>query len=53
MPGDYDGNRTTGVAVFRPTAGAWFVGGGNRVFFGSDGDQPVPLPAAIRMAAFP
>jgi hypothetical protein len=53
VPGDYDGNRTTDPAVFRPTAGAWFVQGANRLFFGSNGDLPAPLPAAIRMAAFP
>lgn len=53
VPGDYDGNITTDGAVFRPSIGAWYGVGGSPVFFGASGDFPLPLPAAIRMAAFP
>jgi len=53
VPGDYDGNGTTDIAVFRPGTGAWYVGSQAPVFFGTSGDLPLPLPAAIRMAAFP
>jgi hypothetical protein len=53
VPGDYDGNGTTDVAVFRPSTGQWFVTGAPTVFFGTSTDIALPLPAAIRMAAFP
>ena len=53
QPGDYDGNGTTDLAVYRPSTGAWYVGSQAAVFFGTTGDLPLPLPSAIRMAAFP
>jgi subtilisin-like proprotein convertase family protein len=40
--GDFDGNHTTDVAVFRPTTGEWFVMGQATVQFGLPGDIPVP-----------
>jgi hypothetical protein len=52
VPGDYDGNRTTDVAVFRPSTGTWFVLGSLTTNFGTTGDQPLPLPAAIRTGYF-
>ncbi|MDQ4132240.1 MAG: alpha/beta hydrolase, partial [Actinomycetota bacterium] len=41
-PGDFDGNGTTDIAVFRPGSGAWFVRNGVTVFWGTSGDVPVP-----------
>nr|HPJ72256.1 right-handed parallel beta-helix repeat-containing protein [bacterium] len=40
--GDYDGDGTADVAVFRPSSGAWLVRGLTRTWFGGDGDLPVP-----------
>jgi hypothetical protein len=42
VPGDYDGDGDTDIAVFRPSAGVWFVQGGPTVAFGTNGDIPVP-----------
>ena len=42
VPGDYDGNGTTDVAVFRPSTGTWFVRNGITVAWGTSGDIPVP-----------
>jgi plastocyanin len=54
VPGAYDANTTADVAVFRPSSGQWFVsGGGAPVSFGLSSDIPLPIPAAIRAAAFP
>lgn len=39
--GDYDGNGTTEIAVFRPSAGLWAIRGLTAAFFGTDGDLPV------------
>ena len=53
VPGDYDGDGRTDVAVFRPSTGQWFIqnsgGGSSTPSFGVGGDLPLPLPAAIRM----
>jgi len=40
--GDYDGDGTSDLAVFRPAAGLWAVRGVTRAYFGRDGDLPVP-----------
>jgi hypothetical protein len=53
VPGDYDGNGTTDIAVFRPSTNAWFVRNGTTAGWGTSGDIALPLPAAIRQAAFP
>ncbi len=50
MPGDYNGDGRTDVAVFRPSTGTWFVQGGATVNFGASGDIPVVAPAPIQMA---
>ena len=42
VPGDYDGDGTCDLAVFRSTTGLWAVRGVTRAYFGSDNDQPVP-----------
>jgi hypothetical protein len=39
--GDFDGNGTTDIAVFRPPTGTWFVKGGATVGFGVSTDVPV------------
>jgi len=40
--GDYDGDGTDEIAVFRGSYGIWGVRGLTRVYFGQSGDQPVP-----------
>jgi len=40
--GDYDGDGTTDIAVFRPGSGLWAARGTTRVYFGGVGDLPVP-----------
>ena len=48
MPGDYDGDGITDLAVFRPTTGTWFIVPSSHpatplnVVFGGWGDVPVP-----------
>ncbi len=39
--GDYDGDGTSDVAVFRPESGLWAVRGLTRIYFGASGDIPV------------
>ncbi len=40
--GDYNGDSTSEIAVFRPAAGLWAVRGLTRAYFGGAGDLPVP-----------
>ncbi len=47
VPGDYDGNGVSEIAVFRGSEGAWYISLGsaqnfNRIPFGTNGDIPVP-----------
>ncbi len=39
--GDYDGDGTSDIAVFRDTAGLWALRGVSRLYFGAAGDLPV------------
>ncbi len=38
--GDYNGDSTSDIAIFREDAGLWAVRGITRVYFGTDGDVP-------------
>jgi len=38
--GDYDGDGTSDLAVFRPASGLWAIKGVTRVYFGGGSDQP-------------
>ena len=40
--GDYDGDGTDDVAVFRPSSGLWAVRGLTRTYFGDESDHPAP-----------
>jgi len=42
MPGDYDGDGTVDIAIFRGSNGLWAVDGGLRDYFGGTGDVPIP-----------
>ena len=46
VPGDYDGDRQTDYAIFRPSTGDWWINrsteGTLGVHFGANGDVPVP-----------
>ncbi len=52
VPGDYNRDGRTDVAVFRPSNGYWFVNGGSIMQFGASTDIPLPLPNAIRRFFF-
>ena len=48
MPGDYDGDGTVDIAIFRESTGLWAVDGGARYYFGGVGDVPLPgIPASV------
>ncbi len=38
--GDYNGDGTDEIAVFRPATGLWVVRGLSRVYYGAEGDAP-------------
>jgi len=40
--GDYNGDGTSEIAIFRENAGLWAIRGVTRIYFGSSGDQPIP-----------
>ncbi len=40
--GDYNGDGTSDIAIFRPDTGLWAVRGITRIYFGSSTDLPVP-----------
>ena len=47
VPGDYDGDGITDVAIFRPSTGSWFIvksatATGVSLTWGGGGDVPVP-----------
>jgi len=46
VPGDYDGNGTTDIAIFRN--GQWWIKGQPLQIWGTTCDIPRPLPYAIR-----
>jgi hypothetical protein len=48
VPADYDGDGDEDIAVYRPSNGVWFVRNGPTVAWGTSGDDPLPLPAAVR-----
>jgi len=42
VTGDYNGDGTTDVAVYRPSTGQWLIRNLTRVYYGSNIDDPVP-----------
>jgi hypothetical protein len=41
VPGDYDGNGTTDLAIWQPMSGLWYIYGGGAIQFGMTGDVPL------------
>jgi len=40
--GDYNGDGTSDIAIFRPATGLWAVRGITRLYFGASTDRPIP-----------
>jgi len=40
--GDYNGDGTSDIAIFRPTSGLWAIRGISRIYFGGSTDRAVP-----------
>ena len=40
--GDYNGDGTSDIAIFRPTSGLWAIRGISRIYFGGSTDRPIP-----------
>ncbi len=41
-PGDFNGDGTDDVAIFRPSSGLWAIRGFSRIYYGTWNDEPVP-----------
>ena len=41
-PGDYNGDGTWKVGIFRPASGLWAIRGLSRIYFGTPGDVGIP-----------
>jgi len=39
---DFNGDGTSDIAVFRESSGLWAIRGISRIYFGTEGDKPVP-----------
>ena len=42
VPGDYNGDRTADIALYRPASGLWAIKLVSRLYFGGSDDLPVP-----------
>ena len=40
--GDYDGDSTSDIAIFRPSSGMWAISNLTRIYFGDSSDLPAP-----------
>jgi hypothetical protein len=47
VPGDYNGDGTSDVAVFRPSNGVWYVHNGRTAAWGTQAEVPLPLAPSL------